>query len=236
MEFHKDCDAVADLPSTPLKRIMVLNPNTSSRITDLLRRAALRVARPDCAVVVQSVAAGPAALRNAADLACAEREVLAVVSKQNDLDGLVIAAFGDPGLEKAQAAARFAVAGLGMSGIKAAAAKGRFMILTLGPQMDALLRARVAQLGCADHLIGIRYLRADIPDVAEKPERFLPEIEAEAQAAAAEGAQALLLGGAPFSGLCHLVRAPLPVVDGLQEALDQLAARERRHPDASGKR
>ncbi|MGY6536977.1 MAG: aspartate/glutamate racemase family protein [Pararhodobacter sp.] len=203
---------------------MVLNPNTSPRVTALLRRAALNVAHPDCTVVVQSVAAGPAALRTASDLENAEREVLAVVRSQNELDGLVIAAFGDPGLEKAQAAARFSVVGLGMSGIMAAAARGRFVILTLGPQMDTPLRARVAQLGCADRLIGIRYLQADIPDVADKPERFLPEIEAEAQAAAAAGAQVLLLGGAPFAGLCDLVRAPIPVVDGLREAFDQLVA------------
>lgn len=225
MEFHQDCDAVADPPSSLAKRIMVLNPNTSSRITDLLRRAALKVAPPDCTVVARSVAAGPAALREAADLAFAEREVLSVVRTQTDLDGLVIAAFGDPGLEKAQASAGFPVVGLGASGLTAAAALGQFVILTLGPQMDKHLRTRVSQLSLASHLIGIRFLQADIPDVAEAPERFLTEIKAQAEVAAAEGAQALLLGGAPFTGLGHLVRAPIPVIDGLKAAFDQLLAR-----------
>ncbi len=225
MEFHQDCDAVVDLPSTPAKRIMVLNPNTSSRITELLRRAALKAAPPDCAIVARSVAAGPAALREAADLGVAEREVLAVVRTQTDLDGLVISAFGDPGFEKTQAAAGFPVVGLGASGMTAAEALGQFVILTLGPQMDKHLRARVSQLGLAGHLIGIRFLEADIPDVAEAPERFLSEIKAQAEVAAAQGAQALLLGGAPFTGLGHLVRAPIPVIDGLRAAFDQLLAR-----------
>ncbi len=225
MEFQRGCDADVDLSSSPAKRIMVLNPNTSSRITELLRRAALEVAPPDCTVVVRSVAAGPAALRDVADLAFAEREVLTVVRSQTDLDGLVIAAFGDPGLEKAQAAAGFSVVGLGTSGITAAAAHGLFAILTLGAQMDTHLRERVSRLGLAGHLIGIRFLQADIPDVAEAPERFLSEIEAEAQIAAAAGAKALLLGGAPFTGLSDLVRAPIPVIDGLKAAFDQLLAR-----------
>jgi len=203
---------------------MVLNPNTSPRITELLRRAALHAAPPHCAIVTRSVAAGPAALRDAADLAVAEREVLAMVRDKADLDGLVIAAFGDPGLDAAQAAVRFPVVGLGTSGLTEAAAHGRFVLLTLGPRMDATLRARVAGLGLAGQLAGLRYLDADIPDVAEDPERFLPVIEAEARIAESEGAQALLLGGAPFCGLGQRVRAGIPVIDGLRAAFDRVLA------------
>lgn len=224
MVFQAATDAGDRLQSIPLKRIMLLNPNTSPRITDLLQQAALRSGPLHCTIVTRSVAAGPAALRDAADLAVAEREVLAVARAQSDLDGMVIAAFGDPGLEAARAVARFPVVGLGASGLMAAAAHERFSILTLGPQMDATIRARVAGFGFARQLAGLRYLAADIPDVAKNPERFLSLIEAEARIAASEGAQALLLGGAPFAGLGHQVCACIPVIDGLRAAIDKVLA------------
>lgn len=226
MEYQKDRRAEYRATSTPKKRIMVLNPNTSTCITELLGRAALDCAPPDFTIVTQSVAAGPAALRDAADIIVAERAVLAVVGAQANLDGLIIAAFGDPALEKAQAISRFPVVGLGASGMRASAAHGKFTILTMGAQMDALLRARVNQHGLAEQLSDIRYLDADIPDVAENPLGYLAMIEAEALIAASKGAKALLLGGAPFAGLGRHARACIPVIDGLSAAFEEIAASE----------
>lgn len=219
-----ECRARTPVPSIPRRRIMVLNPNTSIVVTDLLRRASAHRAFPGCEIVTRSVAAGPDALRNAADLAVAAREVVAVARAETDIDGLVIAAFGDPGLAAAQDAAACRVVGLGASGLRAAAEHGPFAILTLGPQMDAPLRARLRALGLAEHLTGLRYLDADIPGVAADPDGFLPAICAETRLAAASGARALLLGGAPFAGLGKRVSAGIPVIDGLNAALDSLLA------------
>jgi len=225
MAFNRDPEAAARHASIPLRRVMVLNPNTDPQVTALLRRAARASAPPGCRTFTRSVSSGPTALRDAADLVIAERQVLSLVRAGCAPDGLVIAAFGDPGLEAAQAVAAFPVAGLGASGLAAAAAHGRFAILTLGPGMDAPLRARIARLGLADRLAGLRYLDADIPDVARNPDRFLPAIEAEARHAADAGARALLLGGAPFAGLGQRARAPIPVIDGLKAAIDAVLAR-----------
>lgn len=222
MEYQKCCHSDYPTASTPKRRIMVLNPNTSTIITELLRRAALDCAPPDCTIITQSVSAGPAALREATDLVVAEREVLSVLRAQSNLNGLVIAAFGDPGLDRAQQIAQFPVVGLGASGMAASAAYGRFAILTLGEQMDAPLRARVEKCGLSRHLSEIRYLPADIPDVAQNPLAYLSLIEAEAQVAATKGAQALLLGGAPFAGLGQHARACIPVIDGLAAALAKI--------------
>ena len=223
MKFEQDGRS-ASIPRTPAagKRIMVLNPNTNPRITDLLGQAARRCAPPDCTIISQTVAAGRSALRDAADLALAEQEVLATLRAHSDLDGLVIAAFGDPGLQAAQALAPFPVVGLGASGLSAGAAHGLFAILTLGRQMDTILRARIAEFGFLGRLTSLRYLNAEIPEVAENPQRFLPLIEAEAQRAAKTGAKALLLGGAPFAGLGRQAVSTIPVIDGLEAALHQV--------------
>lgn len=207
------------------RRIVVLNPNTSPVVTALLHAAAVRHVPPGWRVLTRAVATGPDALRTAADLASAAREVVAVARTLTDCDGLVIAAFGDPGLDAARAVATCPVVGLGASGLAAAAAGGRFGILTLGRRMDGALRARVQRLGLADRLTDLRYLAADIPEVARDAGTFVPLIEAEARHAARQGARSLLLGGAPFAGLGARVRAPIPVIDGLGAALDLLLTR-----------
>lgn len=208
----------------------MLNPNTSPVVTQLLHRAAVGIAAPGVEIETRTAPFGAEALRDAADLVEAARAVAEVVRGLPPCDGLVIAAFGDPGLAAARRSLACPVAGIGEAGLAAAAAQGRFVLLTLGPAMDVPLRARIAAEGLADRLLGIRYLDADIPEVAAAPAAFLPAIAAEAERAAGQGAQALLLGGAPFSGLGRQVRATIPVIDGLGAALARLGA--ARLPDA----
>lgn len=210
--------------------IVILNPNTSDTITALLRSAALRIAPTSMQITVRAVTVGADALRNAEDLKVAARAVEDVARQISGIDGLIIAAFGDPGLAAARQIAPCPVVGLGESGFLAASAASktsaarRFGILTLGPMMEPALRAKAAEMGLTDRLIDIRFLDADIPDVARDPMAFVPAIRAEADRLARQGAGALLLGGAPFAGLGAMVHAAIPVIDGLGAAIDRLAA------------
>lgn len=208
-------------------KITILNPNTSGTITALLRRAALRIAPASMQITVRAVTVGADALRNAQDLRIASQAVEDVARQIDGVDGLIIAAFGDPGLQAARQLLPCPVVGLGESGFLAAGAAGRFGILTLGPLMEPALRAKTAEMGLTDHLTGIHFLDADIPDVARDPLAFLPTIKREADRLAQHGAGALLLGGAPFAGLGGLVHATIPVIDGLGAAIDRLDAAAR---------
>lgn len=206
------------------RRIVVLNPNTSPVITALLHHAALAYAPPWACIDTRVVATGPEALRTPRDLASATLSVEAAARDIIDCDGLVIAAFGDPGLEAARAAVSCPVVGIGESGLLAAAQAGCFSILTLGREMDSNLRERVCQMGLADRLVDIRYLETTIPDLARAPQSFLSAITREAERSAASGARSMLLGGAPFSGLARQVQSTIPVLDGLGAALARLGA------------
>lgn len=214
-------------------KITILNPNTSDTITALLRSAALRIAPASMQITVRAVTVGADALRNAQDLKIAAQAVEDAARRIVGIDGLIIAAFGDPGLPAARRIAPCPVVGLGESGFLAAGAAGRFGILTLGPLMEPALRIKAAEMGLTDRLTGIRFLDADIPDVARAPEAFLPAITAEAERLAQQGAGAMLLGGAPFAGLGGLVRATIPVIDGLGAAINRL--RDPARPAGTGR-
>lgn len=201
--------------------VLIINPNTNASITALMLAAAERIA-PQMRFRGATAAFGSDALRTQADLAAASRAVEAVMRREGECAGIVIGAFGDPGIDAARALAGCPVVGLGESGLRAAAATGRFGVLTLGTELEPVIAGRVARMGLSHLLTGIRFLNADIPEVAARPEAYLELIAREAREAARAGASAMLLGGAPFSGLGERVRAPIPVIDGLGAAIARL--------------
>lgn len=213
---------------TQMRSIVILNPNTSRLISDLLQRRAEVLLNGAMRIRVLAAPFGSPALRNAADLALAEKAVIAMANRLPPNDGVIVGAFGDPGLSALREAGHLSVAGLGKSGYRAAAAQGRFAILTLGRDMEDAIRLRAAQLGAADRLTECHFLPEDIPTVAARPEDFRARIEAFARAAAGRGAQALLLGGAPFSGMAMTLPSGFPVLDGLSSAIAQLSGLAKR--------
>lgn len=205
-------------------RLLVANPNTSADITEKMATTARAIAGPRAAILPDTAPFGASALETEADLAVAADAVAAML-RRADCDGAIIAAFGDPGLKAARAAAPMPVVGLGESGLIVAGEGGRpFAVLTLGPALKSAIEAKVAGLGLGAQLVGIEFLPAGVRDVAAAPERFFDAILAEAEALHHRGAAAVLLGGAPFSGLAKLLseRSALPLVDGLTSAVERL--------------
>jgi Asp/Glu/hydantoin racemase len=148
---------------------------------------------------------------------------LAAITANADCAAAIIGAFGDPGLEEARATRPIPIVGLGESGIRAAAAGGRrFSIVTAGTAMHEALLAKIDALGVRDRLASLRYLSHTVLDVVRDRARVLPDaVTAIAACAAEDGADAVLLGGAPFAGAAHLLAegSAIPVLDGVEAAV-----------------
>lgn len=206
-------------------RILIANPNISARITARMVEAARAVVDRSVTIVGATAPFGAPALETPADLAIAELAVPAMIGAHPDCDAAIVGAFGDPGLARARAACGKPVHGLGEAGLRAAGAGGRrFAVVTLGPAMRPAIEARVAELGLADRLVEIAFLSGGVLDLAAEPWRYHGEILEAVAAARAHGADAVLLGGAPFSGWSGRLRAKaaLPLLDGLTAALEEL--------------
>lgn len=209
-----------------IPRILIANPNTSTHITDGMVRAARDLVGGRAEIVGATAAFGAPALESAQDLRTAKDAVLDMLWGNRSCSGVLIAAFGDPGLALLRSSSRFPVEGLGEAGLLAAGAdKRRFAILTLGPAMQASILGKVEGMGLANQLSALDFLDCSVLDLARDPGLYRDEILRRTEAAARQGgAEAMLLAGAPFSVLAGEIaaHAPIPVLDGLSAGVNRL--------------
>ena len=203
--------------------LLMINPNSSDIVTDRLAAEATRVAPSGVAIRAVTTACGPAAIQIPAELEAARSSVLATIAANSDCAAVVIGAFGDPGLAEARASATIPVAGLGESGILAAGEGGRrFSIVTVGEAMRPQLLEKIAVLGLGDSLASLRFLPYSVVDVIRDRKSVLTRAaDTITDCMDRDGAQAVLLGGAPFVGAAREIGgdARVPVIDGLEAAI-----------------
>ena len=214
-------------------RILVINPNSSTTVTDDIARA-LDGFRADGgpAIDCMTLAEGPPGIET-------QRHVDEVVAplcraiERERADAFVIACFSDPGLHAAREATRTPVFGIAQCGILAALARGeRFGIVAILEGSIPRHRRYVASLGLSDRMAGERAIGLGVTQLAQE------EIVADRIRQAAErlsdedGADAIVLGCA---GMARY-RAPLeahlgcPVIDPSQAAVGMALAMLRSAP------
>lgn len=211
------------------RRILLINPNTSPVVTDILVAEARRIAGEAAEVEGVTAPFGSASLECRAELVIAAHAVLEAIAAHVDYDAAVIGAFGDPGLEAAREIATAPVFGLGDSGIRAAAAGGRrFAIVTLGARLRVDIERMIAACGLSRQLAAIHFLNARVLDVVSDRATFSDALVAAANSCVKESAaESVLFGGAPFAGVSRELasRIAVPIFDGLASAMqDALAA------------
>jgi Asp/Glu/hydantoin racemase len=96
-----------------------------------------------------------------------------------------------------------------------------------------MLREFVALRGLADRLVEVRTVAPTGADIARDPEASLKTLGDACRAAAAEGAKAVILGGAGLVGLAERLRpeVPVPVICSLEAGMAAVVAAVRGAPD-----
>jgi allantoin racemase len=187
-----------------MRSLLIVNPNTHAAVTRWLRDEAARVAPQGTEIIAISAESGLAALQTPEEVEIVGRAVVRAIeaeAQRRQLAGVVIGAFGDPGLAAARALTPTRVVGLGEAGIRAAA-KGerRFSIVTLGAAMREPILAKAAALGVGANLAECRVLPFSIPEMIadrEGSRALIMEAVCRCQG------DVVLLGGAPFAGMAR---------------------------------
>jgi len=209
-----------------MSRLLIVNPNTNQTVTRWLIEEARRVAPPAIELVAVNADSGLAALQTPEDVERAGHAVVGAVASHAPSRGVVIAAFGDPGLAAARARFSFPVVGLGESGLRAAGeGGGKFSILTLGAAMREPIAAKAAALGLGGGLVEIEVLPFTIAEMIAEREAGR---EAILEAVRRCRSEVVLLAGAPFAGLAHGLtgQSRKCVLDGVKACLAAITARE----------
>nr|WP_286202930.1 aspartate/glutamate racemase family protein [Rhizobium lusitanum] len=115
-------------------------------------------------------------------------------------DGIIVSAFGDPGIEQLRELIDVPVVGIcEASMLEASARRRRFGIATVTPDLVASFARKAEGLGLGQLFTGTRLTEGDPQKLAANPERLQAELAfAVEQAFDLDGAEAVIIGGGPL--------------------------------------
>jgi allantoin racemase len=200
---------------------LVLNPNTSSTMTEAVVEQLSRYAPAGTAVQGLTALAGCTVIDSSETFDIGAQTALAMVTDvPADTDAVLLACFGDPGLDALRSACVIPVLGLANAALQHADAAGEaFAIVTAGANWVSLLRERSASFGTSRWLVDVYALDGNGADLRRDPAAFRAQVHALSVQA---GARTLILGGAAFAGLEFAVDARLSLMDVVQVAAEAM--------------
>jgi allantoin racemase len=213
---------------TNMREILLLNPNTSTDTTAMMVAIAQSCAPRGYTVSGETAARGVPMILDAQRLhAAAEEVVVSLQRHQGEFAGVVVSAFGDPGIDKVRALTDKPVVGICEASILEAAEGGRrFGIATVTPDLVVPIGESVSAQGVGSLYTGIRLTSEEPLALAADPAQLEASL-AEAVRACIErdGAQAVVIGGGPLGqaaiGLAR--RFDVPIIAPIPAAMRKLA-------------
>ena len=208
-----------------MKRCLVINPNTTGAVTEIVVAACKR-AQPGVQWEGVTARFGAAYIADEAAYAQAAPAALDAYEAFHDgHDAVLLACFGDPGLLALREQSRVPVIGLAQSSFEAAARRGRFAVVTGGHAWAPMLARFACEHRLDERLVGIHTIDWTGARIAADPEGALDALVAASQLGIDAGAECILLGGAALAGLAPSLqpRLSVPVLDNVLLAAQAVA-------------
>jgi Asp/Glu/hydantoin racemase len=212
--------------SGPEQAILVVNPNSSAAVTEVMERAAADLRRPDGPPIrCLTLAEGPPGIETDAQV----RAVVAPLARLiRHLDGeaaaFVNACFSDPGLAELRRATETPVFGIAESAYRQASADGRhFGVISILEAAIPRHRRAVEDLGLASSLAGDRAIGLGVSALGDDPEATLTRlVEVGEQLRDRDGAEVIVLGCTGLSPHREALQRALglPVIDPVRAAVE----------------
>ncbi|MDM0066500.1 aspartate/glutamate racemase family protein [Variovorax sp. J31P207] len=217
-----------------MQEILLINPNSSSATTAMMVAIAAGDAPPGYRVEGRTAQDGPPMIVNPSELDAAALEVERTWrGGGTHWAGVIISAFGDPGIERVRAVSRVPVVGIAEASMREASAGGRrFGIATVTPDLVGPIEGRARALGLLAVYAGIRLTDGDPRQLAADP---LALEEALARAVQRsiddDGAEAVIIGGGPLgqAAIGLQGRFAVPVIAPIPAAMRLLMSRLAPH-------
>src|SRR3954470_22416061 len=211
------------MPST---RILVVNPNTTASMTDIIGAAARAAAAPGTEIVAVTSAVGPASIEGFYDEAFAVPGLIQALLDAPDADAGIVACFDDTGLDAARSAVRFPVVGICEAALVTAGQLAkRIAVITTLPRSIVPLEELVRRYGFAERAV-VTACNVAVLDLEKPGSGAGKKLDAEIVRALAQGAEAIVLGCAGMADLAAKLsqKFGVPVVDGVAAAVKQAEA------------
>ena len=216
-------------------RILLVNGNTTTTMTDTLVATARRAAAPGTEVAPATATIGAAIVSHRAEEAIAGHAIIKAIADHEDaFDGVLIGVSTDPALGATRALLTVPVVGMTEAALLTACMLGgRFGLITFSLASAPGYREAVERYGLASRLAGLRTIDIPLAEAYAKREELADAIVEVADAlVGTDGAEVLILAGAAAAGLPAILQphVPVPLLDGivcgvrLTEAMIRLGA------------
>jgi allantoin racemase len=182
-------------------RILLINPNSSVATTEMMVAIARSATVDGFDIDGATATRAPQMIVTPDALDAASTEVLEIAqSNRHACDGIIVAAFGDPGLAGIKAAIELPAVGIGESSMLAAAENSRrFGVATTTPLLEAKIDALPDALGLRSYYAGVRFAEDDPQELMRDPARLRAALAGAVEACIAQdGAEAVIIGGGPL--------------------------------------
>lgn len=206
-------------------KLLLINPNTSRPMTEAIAKAARSVAGAATSIRAVQPSFGPVSIESHYDEAFAVAGVAEQVRQACDWqpDAVVIACFGDPGVDAAREVTSAPVLGIAEAAFHAASmvATG-FSVVTTMSRTCIMAERLLQRHGFERHCRGVHGTDIPVLDLECCSEQTLQQIEDAARSAlSSDRSGAIVLGCAGMAPLCETLsqRLGVPVIDGVAAAV-----------------
>lgn len=205
-------------------RLLVINPNISDSVTALIEAEALRSASPGTQLTMKTAAFGVAYIETRFEALIGAYATAQLAAEHHaGHDAVIVAAFGDPGLAGLREVLPVPVLGMTESALATACLLGhRFSIVAISQRIQAWYREVVEANGLIGRLASIRALDRPLASIGSVQADHAEALRALCERAVREdGAEVIVLAGAPLAGLARALHGqlPVPLVDGVSSAV-----------------
>mgnify|MGYP003345832174 CR=1 FL=1 len=206
-------------------RILVINPNTTTSMTEKISEAANNAAASYTQIIAVNPIDGPVSIEGYYDEAYCVPGLLSEIRKGelNKIDAHIIACFDDTGLESARSLARAPVIGIGEAAFHVASLLGhRFSVITTLSRSIAAIENNLMKYGLASRCARVRASDIPVLELEDPTSQAYVQISEQIELAKrVDQAEVIVLGCAGMADLAHRlsIQYSIPVIDGVAAAV-----------------
>lgn len=205
---------------------MVINPNTSSAMTDSIRKTIIDL-QPNMNVTVVHPSRGPESLESFYDYQIAAFEVIQLIqNSQTNYDGILIACFGDPGLYAIKEISDCPVVGIAEASLSLSLLLGKkFSVITALKKAAPMMEDMIAQYGLSARCSGVCPMNINVLAIEKDKANIFSCFVKTGHECLHDGAEVIILGCASMTGLKEEMEQKLcvPVIDPVQAGFQILS-------------
>lgn len=203
--------------------IHLINPNTTTTMTDAMRDAACSVKMEGTEIRASTSKSGPASIEGHYDEAMSVLGLIDEIKAAPQADAHVVACFGDPGLLAAREITGAPVIGIAEAAMHAASfISTGFSVVTTLERTRIITEHLVQSYGMGRHCRRVRAVNLPVLDLEKVDTKSRERILLECRVALVEDkVGALVLGCAGMADLSEYLeeRLQVPVIDGVKAAV-----------------